>query len=99
SIFVLGLLPWAAIFMFSFFLFDAPGSGSSPLTVGLFYAIASYPLLVIAGFLASGGFWRARDDRHWRRFLAFLPLISPVAAVVFLLAINALCRGQFSCRA
>lgn len=96
-VFLLSLLPWLGVFMFSAMLFDAPGAESSPLTQGLFHSIASYPLLVIVGFFASSGFWRMRDERHWRRHLAFLPLASPVAAFLFLLAIENLCGGRFAC--
>jgi hypothetical protein len=96
-IFLLGLIPWAFFFLISFMLFDAPGSESSPLTIDLFFAIAVYPVLVIIGFFSSSGFWRLKDEHHWRRHLAFLPLASPVAVVVFLMAIDAHCGG--SCHA
>lgn len=98
-LFALGLLPWAFVFMFSFMLFDAPGSESSALTRGLFYSIASYPVLLLIGFFGSSGFWRLDDERHWRRHLAFLPLLSPIAATLFFLAIEVFCGGQLACRA
>jgi hypothetical protein len=97
SVFLLGLLPWALVFLFSIMLFDAPGSESSPLTVALFWSIALYPVLVIVGFFASSGFWRLRDEHYWRRHLAFLPLASPVAASLLFLAIDRYCGGQLSC--
>lgn len=96
-VFLLGLLPWAVIFLFSVMLFDAPGSESSVLTQGLFLAIAMYPVLVIVGFFASGGFWRLADPTHWRRHFAFLPLASPLAAVLLFLAIDRFCGGQLAC--
>lgn len=96
-LFLLGLLPWVVVFVLGAMLFDSPGSETSPLTQGLFYAIAVYPLLVIVGFFASSGFWRMRDERHWRRHLSLLPLLSPIAAGVFLLAIEWLCGGRFAC--
>lgn len=98
-VFLIGLLPWALVFLFSVMLFDAPGSESSVLTQGLFYSIAIYPVLVIVGFFASSGFWRLKDERHWRRHLAFLPLASPVAAFLLFMAIDAYCGGQLSCPA
>lgn len=96
-VFVLGLAPWVVVFLLGIMLFDAPGSDKSPLTQGLFYSILGYPLLTIAGFFASSGFWRMRDERHWRRHLAFLPVLSILGAVVFLLAIAYSCGGQFAC--
>lgn len=96
-VFVLGLAPWVVVFLLSVMLFDAPGSETSPLTQALFYSILSYPLLTIAGFFASSGFWRMRDDRHWRRHLAFLPALSIISAVLFFLAIEQFCGGQFAC--
>lgn len=96
-VFVLGLAPWVVVFLLSVMLFDAPGSETSPLTQALFYSILSYPLLTIAGFFASSGFWRMRDERHWRRHLAFLPVLSIIGAVAFFLAIERFCGGQFAC--
>src|SRR5690606_28463927 len=74
SLFLLGLVPWVGVFVLSVMLFDAPGAESSPLTQGVFYSVAAYPVLVIVGFFSSNGFWRMRDERHWRRHLALLPL-------------------------
>jgi hypothetical protein len=96
-IFVLGLAPWFAAFLLGVMLFDAPGSESNPLARGLFYSILSYPLLTLVGFFASSGFRRMKDERHWRRYLAFLPLLSLVAAGAFFLAIERSCGGQFVC--
>jgi hypothetical protein len=96
-IFLIGLLPWAVIFVFSFMLFDAPGSESSVLTRGLFYSIAAYPVLVIVGFFSSNGFWRLDEAHHRRGRLAFLPLLSPISAAFFLFAIEMFCGGQFAC--
>ena len=98
-LFLLGLFPWALLFFLSIMLFEAPGSETSPLTVGLSYSIAAYPLLVVVGFFASSGFWRMRDDRHWRRHLAFLPLLSILATCLFFLAILQFCDGRFACSA
>lgn len=84
--------------MFSFMLFDAPGSESSALTRGLFYSIASYPVLFVIGFFGSNGFWRLNDELGRRRHLAFLPLLSPIAATIFFMAIEIFCNGQLSCR-
>ena len=97
-LFVVGLLPWVVVFLLGAMLFDAPGSENSPLTRGLYYAIAVYPLLVIVGFFGSAGFWRLRDDQRWRRHLALLPLLSPVTAGLCLVAIELLCGGRFACR-
>ena len=96
-IFLIGLFPWAFIFMFSFMLFDAPGSEASALTRGLFYSIAAYPVLVIVGFFGSNGFWRLNEAYRRRGRLAFLPLLSPICATFFLIAIEMFCGGQFVC--
>jgi hypothetical protein len=96
-IFLVALLPWAFIFMFSFMLFDTPGSESSALTRGLFYSIAAYPVLVIIGFFGSNGFWRLNEEHRRRGRLAFLPLLSPISATFFLFAIEMFCGGQLAC--
>lgn len=97
-LYLLGLVPWALIFLFSFMLFDAPGSESSPMTLGLFYSIASYPVLVAVGLLGSSRLLRFNGEHHWRRRLVFLPLLSPLFAVLFLVAIEVLCQGHLNCR-
>lgn len=96
-IFLCGLLPWLLIFLFSFMLFDAPGSRGSPLTQGLFYSVASYPVLVLIGFFRSNGFWSLPYEHRQRANMAFLPLLSPFAACMFFLAIEVFCGGQLSC--
>jgi len=97
-LFLLGLVPWVFAFFFSVMLFDAPGSQSSVLTQGLFYSIASYPVLVGIGFFSSSGFWRLKDPQHWRRHLAFLPIASLVATLLFFAAIDHVCGGRLSCQ-
>lgn len=73
-------------------MFDAPGSESSPLTQGLFYAIALYPVLVVlALFLGSD------QPPQWRRHMRFLPLASPVAAFFLFMAIDIVCDGKLAC--
>lgn len=91
-VFLLGLIPWALVFFASAMLFDAPGSESSPLTLGLFYAIGLYPVLVVVGlFLGSD------QPPQWRRTMRFLPLASPVAAFFMFMAIDIVCSGKLAC--
>lgn len=97
SLFLLGLVPWVGVFVLSVMLFDAPGAESSPLTQGVFYSVAAYPVLVIVGFFSSNGFWRMRDERDWRRHLALLPLLSIIAVCVFAAAIGVACDGRLAC--
>ncbi|MCC7069138.1 MAG: hypothetical protein IT523_11910 [Burkholderiales bacterium] len=98
AIFLLGLAPWGIMFMFSAMLFDAPGSENSPLTNGLFYSIASYPILVFVGFFVSNGFSVLKDEHRWRGYFAFLPLVSLVFTIAFMVALEQFCGGRLSCQ-
>jgi hypothetical protein len=83
----LASIPFAAM---TAFLFDAPGSESSPLTVMLAVSVAILPLF----FLAGGILWWA-SRRRWLFFL--LPLLDIAAIVVIVVAIQSRCGGSLVC--
>ena len=97
AIFLLGLAPWAIMFMFSAMLFDAPGSENSWIARGLFYSIASYPVLVAIGFFSSGGLWALKEGHQWRNYLVLLPLVSFVLVILFMILSDRICGGRLSC--
>ena len=97
TLFLLGLFPWLPIFGVSGMLFDAPGSESNPVVTGMFWSIASYPVLCAVGFFASKGFKRLEPEETWRAFFSFLPLLSPVAFAFFSVALTHYCGGMLAC--
>jgi hypothetical protein len=72
------------------FLFDAPGSTSSPWTVALAVAVGVLPLLFVVGAIL----WLAMR-RRWIFFL--LPLADMVAIILIFVAIDRFCHGMLAC--
>jgi hypothetical protein len=72
------------------FLFDAPGSESSLLTVMLAITVAILPLL----FLVGGILWWVAH-RRWLFFV--LPLLDIVAIVIIVVAMQSYCGGNLAC--
>jgi hypothetical protein len=79
----------------SFFMFDAPGSTDSPLTVMLFCLVLTSPLFWLAGAIAP---WVFR--RWWSRagLLFVLPVVDGGAIVIALVLLQMFCGGSFACR-
>jgi len=93
--------------MMSVMIFASPGSTESPLTVGFFVSVVSFPALSfltaicvpIVAFLAA----RAPDTKGYRNRLgiavglSLLPLVSVILGVMFMLLIGVVCDGDFAC--
>lgn len=71
------------------FLFDAPGSTSSPLTVALAIAAALLPLLFLVGGILR---WALH-----RPIFFLLPVLDIAAIVIILAAIERYCSGMLAC--
>ena len=72
--------------LFSFFLFDAPGSETNPATILLFCSALSFPVVCLASIALS---WILYTRKRWRAacWAAFLPglnLLAGAAALLFL---------------
>lgn len=74
---------------FSAMIFDAPGSGRDPAAILLFLSVISFPLACAAAIVLEWRFYRANRLREacWS---SLLPLVSPLAATVAVLAENML---------
>jgi hypothetical protein len=88
---------WAAIGLASIvpatmtaFLFDAPGSTSSPLTVGLALTAALLPVCFVAGALLQ---WVV-GVRH---AFYIVPLVDFAAIVIIVVAMEGFCGGNLAC--
>jgi hypothetical protein len=94
----LSLIPWPLVLLMTVFLFDAPGSDSSPLTVALALAILVYPAPILAG---AWGFWKNRGTATNAVLARFtlLSLSSPALLVILIGALEFFCDGQFACPA
>jgi hypothetical protein len=79
--------------MTSFFLFDAPGSESSKLTIAVFWMALTMPAWWLAGAIVPW-FFRKRSYGWW--FFA-IPLVDVVALVTVAIAIQQYCGGNLAC--
>lgn len=77
----------------SVFMFDAPGSTSSPITIALF---GTAVLLPFAWFVGAALPW---VFQRWRfgMWLFLLPLVDLAVIVSLVVALEAFCGGQFTC--
>ena len=92
----MSLLAWPVGLFATIFMFDAPGSEISPLTLALAAAILVYPLPIVVG---AWGFWRHRNTESTEvlaRF-TFVSLSSPAFLAAIAWAFEAFCQGQFVC--
>ena len=97
AIFGLATMLWLGGLLMIAFLFDAPGSQESPLTVSLAVSIASYPLFYILGLLWSIKIFKS--GRKARAILvSLLPLISITWMIITVILIKLLCDGKLSCQ-
>ena len=74
-------------------LFDAPGSESSPLTIGMALLVAAFPLFCLLG---AGLPWllRRRKRAAW---LFLVPLADVAAFIAVMVAMQYACQGQLAC--
>jgi hypothetical protein len=72
------------------FLFDAPGSESSPLTIAFAIAVVLLPVCFLIGAIV---WWVAR----WRGAFFLIPLIDIAAIVAVVVAMESVCGGNLAC--
>jgi hypothetical protein len=94
-------LPAFFLALSAVFIFDAPGSEKSTLTVTFAASVAAMPVVLLLS--AVGGAVCAFGNNSERkrvggRVFAWLPVVDLVIFVVALTMIQALCRGSFACR-
>lgn len=96
-VFVLGLLPVAALLMFAPMMFDAPGSEQSIYPWLIIGSLLIYPLCVLLGL---GLAWtaRARGDASAARRALLVPLLGVALIVASVALLQVVCAGQFACR-
>ncbi len=95
-IFGLGILAWPFIFFMSIFLFDAPGSENSLLTLSLAYSIWTYPLFYGAGLIGSIFLYLKQAPRLLTMGVAFLPMIGVLWFMVSWVLIDVINEGKFA---
>lgn len=94
---LIGIIAWPFISLLSFMAFDAPGSDSSPFTVGLVLSILMYPLPTLAGAWFTYQDIKKRDFSHC--FLTvFLTYCGLFAIIILIEAIKIFCGNSFACR-
>lgn len=72
------------------FLFDAPGSISSPLTIALALTAGLLPVCFVAGALLQ---WVVRV----RHAFYIVPLVDFAAIVIIVIAMEGFCGGNLAC--
>jgi len=84
----------AFLALMSVFMFDAPGSESSPLTIALFVC-----MVVLPGFwfLSAGIPWLLRT-RTFATWFFLLPVVDLAAIVALFAAIEQVCGGMLACK-
>jgi hypothetical protein len=90
------LLCWPIAAFTSLFLFDAPGSESNPLALGLAFSIFIYPVVVLRGIK---GFWKSRNSQDMVILTRYtmLSLSGPLLILLFGMLLNIICGGEFAC--
>ncbi len=86
---LIGLVSVAPVLMVPF-LFDAPGSESSVLTIAFAIALALLPVCFLIGAIV---WWITR----WRVAFFLIPLVNFVAIVAIMVAIESVCGGNLAC--
>ena len=95
-IFALGVIAWPVGAFSSMFFFDAPGSMSNPLTIGLAISVLGYPVPAIFGNLA---FWANRKHESTIN-LAKMTLLSSsgyLCILLFFWLLGSICNDKFAC--
>lgn len=93
-IFGLALIPACVMAMFAPMIFDAPGSQNSSLTWFLFYAILSFPVLIVISIVAT---WIFYFTRHYKLafWISLMPLLSVGWMVLAFALLQTLQGGNF----
>ena len=97
-IWALMILPSLFLAFMTIFMFDAPGSEKNPITIVLALSLATLPLTLVVGFVASL-ILRNRPPGAQRTTaaLALLPLANGAAFGFAWLLLGAICGGRFAC--
>jgi hypothetical protein len=72
-------------------MFDAPGSTSNPITVGLAVSVAAFPLVCLAGAVLP---WLLRHF-SFAKWLFLLPVLDIGVIAAFAIALGYFSNGQF----
>jgi hypothetical protein len=90
------LVPAAAAAMMSVFMFDAPGSGASPLTLALAAGLFAAPLLY--AYAAAKGIQVSKDPNRTGLVAALaVPVGVNVCLATLWFLIEKFCGGEFAC--
>ncbi|GAA5215251.1 hypothetical protein ACFSJ3_12085 [Corallincola platygyrae] len=95
-VFAIGIFAWPLGAFSSIFFFDAPGSMSNPLTIGLAISVLGYPIPAIFGNLA---FWANRKKENNLELIK-MTLVSGIGYFCVLLSwglLSLICNGKFAC--
>ena len=95
-IFGIGVIAWPVGAFSSMFFFDAAGSMSNPLTIGLAISVLGYPVPAIFGNLA---FWINRKQETTINLLK-MTLLSGSGyffILLFFWLLGSICNGKFAC--
>ena len=95
-IFLLGILAWPFVAFFSIFLFDAPGSTSSPITIGLAVSILAYPAPLLWW---NTHFWKKWKTEATTKLAKYTVLSSTgyLFVLLFLTLLDLVCAGKYAC--
>lgn len=94
---LLGVVAWPLVALMSFMSFDAPGSGDSPLTIGLVISTIAYPWPTLAGAKYTYKNIKAKEfSRCWQSVL--LTYGGVLAITVMFVAIEVFCDGKLVCK-
>ena len=95
-IFGIGVIGWPVGAFSIIFFFDAPGSTSNVLTIGLAISVLGYPVPAILGNLM---FWVNRKKESTLNLAKMTLLSSSGYLTIFLfwLLLDSVCNGKFAC--
>ena len=91
---LLAIIPSSFLSMSSFFMFDAPGSDSSPLTWALFSTVLTLPVFWLVGAIVPWFFYKKR----WGAWLFLFPFLDVAAIVLLFVCLSVFCNGNFTCK-
>jgi asparagine N-glycosylation enzyme membrane subunit Stt3 len=97
-VWALMILPSLFLAFLTIFMFDAPGAEKNPITIVLALSLATLPMTLVVGFVASL-ILRNRPPGAQRTTaaLALLPLANGAAFGFAWLLLGAVCGGRFAC--
>ncbi len=95
-IFGLGVIAWPLGAFSSIFFFDAPGSTSNILVIGLAISVLGYPVPAILGNLA---FWANRKKESVINLTKMTLLSSSgyLSVLIFWFLLGSICNGKLAC--